>query len=393
MTAYINKILRFITILLLLFAAAFGFDESMTTITLYAAIPAAFGLSILQHGNPLAGNRYIKWLLVLYLWICCTYIGAEYVEEANRQMSQILGVVLMGATLSNMSKDEQNLKWMYLLFILIFISLLKYVSENLISDLEIFQERVGDDKLNTNILGYFTFCITVAIYALSEVVKNKTAKRSFEILFLLTIVLSYLMALFTASRQVLVIQIPLYASLLFVRYGMGVSKYKFYFILTIILLLVISSGYVETLYQGSLLQTRNELEIDEDERMAVIKEAIEIGTQHPIMGVGPGNFIRYSKFQIFSHCSYTELYANAGIIGVGIYIFILASFIRTQWKRYKKTNDKRYLSFFIIGAMFAVYNLFYVFYTVMWLMGFLVLIISHSETYHHKQSVLNTQHK
>ena len=111
MTAYINKILRFITILLLLFAAAFGFDESMTTITLYAAIPAAFGLSILQHGNPLAGNRYIKWLLVLYLWICCTYIGAEYVEEANRQMSQILGVVLMGATLSNMSKDENNLKW------------------------------------------------------------------------------------------------------------------------------------------------------------------------------------------------------------------------------------------------------------------------------------------
>ena len=56
-------------------------------------------------------------------------------------------------------------------------------------------------------------------------------------------------------------------------------------------------------------------------------------------------------------------------------------FITSQWKRFWKYRDKTYLVFLVCGLIYLFDNFFYVFYVDLWLIGFFILLASHSETY------------
>jgi putative inorganic carbon (HCO3(-)) transporter len=79
-------------------------------------------------------------------------------------------------------------------------------------------------------------------------------------------------------------------------------------------------------------------------RMSEMSAAAIIFSQHPIGGVGPGNFppefLRQAGslgFQVhaeqrMAHCSYLEIAAETGLIGLGLYLGILAAIARSLWR-------------------------------------------------------------
>lgn len=371
-------------IILLYFAASVSLIDSLNPLALYGAIPLSFFLSF-SVGNSLKTNNYLKRLLVLILWVAVTYFSAVYVEEANTQMKNLLGVFVLSMTIANLSSDKRCVPWLYGVFIILLIQAFVYANSHImIEGFDTATDRLNDEKLNANTVAYYTFFVTFAIYELgnSFLIKNRVIANIFRLLFFAMYGVSFTVAILTGSRQVLMIQIPLLVLLTFIRYIEGASlKRKLLFVLIAAVACVASIDPITKSYDNSYLKVRSETKVKDDVRALLLQDAIKVGCQHPIMGVGPGNYVRYSFNRHFSHCTYTELFANTGIIGALIYVSLLLMFITSQWKRFWKYRDKTYLVFLVCGLIYLFDNFFYVFYVDLWLIGFFILLTSHSETY------------
>lgn len=371
-------------IILLYFAASVSLIDSLNPLALYGAIPLSFFLSF-SVGNSLKTNNYLKRLLVLILWVAATYFSAVYVEEANNQMKNLLGVFVLSMTIANLSSDKRCVPWLYGMFIILLIQALVYANSHImIEGFDTATDRLNDEKLNANTVAYYTFFVTFAIYELgnSFLIKNRVIANIFRLLFLAMYGVSFTVAILTGSRQVLIIQIPLLVLLTFIRYIEGASlKRKLLFVLIAAVACVASIDPITKSYDNSYLKVRSETKAKDDVRALLLQDAIKVGCQHPIMGVGPGNYVRYSFNRHFSHCTYTELFANTGVIGALIYVSLLLMFLTSQWKRFWKYRDKTYLVFLVCGLIYLFDNFFYVFYVDLWLIGFFILLASHSETY------------
>lgn len=371
-------------IILLYFAASVSLIDSLNPLALYGAIPLSFFLSF-SVGNSLKTNNYLKRLLVLILWVAVTYFSAVYVEEANTQMKNLLGVFVLSMTIANLSSDKRCVPWLYGVFIILLIQAFVYANSHImIEGFDTATDRLNDEKLNANTVAYYTFFVTFAIYELgnSFLIKNRVIANIFRLLFFAMYGVSFTVAILTGSRQVLMIQIPLLVLLTFIRYIEGASlKRKLLFVLIAAVACVASIDPITKSYDNSYLKVRSETKAKDDVRALLLQDAIKVGCQHPIMGVGPGNYVRYSFNRHFSHCTYTELFANTGVIGTLIYVSLLLMFITSQWKRFWKYRDKTYLVFLVCGLIYLFDNFFYVFYVDLWLIGFFILLASHSETY------------
>lgn len=168
-----------------------------------------------------------------------------------------------------------------------------------------------------------------------------------------------------------------------IRYIKGASikrKFMFAFIAFIICLSITPS--IIDAYDNSFLKSRSEQKVKDDVRTVLLKDAIEVGLDHPLIGVGPGNYVQFSFNKHFSHCTYTELFANTGLPGVIIYVYLLLLFVKTQWCRMRRYRDRTYLVFLLCGIIYFFDNFFYVFYVDLWLIGFFMLLASHSESYY-----------
>ena len=370
---------------MLYFAASVSLNDSLNPIALYGAIPLCFILSF-SISNSLKNNRYVKQLVLLIIWIAFTYLGATFMKEASNQMKNLLGVFIFSVALANLAKDRRCIPWLYGIFIILLIQALVYANEHImVAGFDIATDRLNDEKLNANTVAYYTFFVTFALYELgnSFLVRNRILTRIFRVLFLLMYVVSFSVAILTASRQVLIIQLPLLCILTYIRYiNVSNIKNKVLFVIIAIALCASFTNQITNIYDNSFLKVRAEKDVEDDARTLLLKDALKVGLQHPIMGVGPGNYVRYSYSRHFSHCTYTELFANTGVIGFIIYINLLFLFLKKQYKRMRLYKDKTFVVFGVCGLIYFFDNFFYVFYVDLWLIGFFILIASHSEVYY-----------
>jgi len=252
----------------------------------------------------------------------------------------------------------------------------------MMSNMDINNSRFDDDELNANTIAYATFYLTFALFMLGEISENR---KTYNLLFFFTIPLSFFISLVTASRQVLVIQIPLIFFLVAIRY-MNVLNHAKIFVICLSLMVAIGfvvGDKVANTYHNSLLAQRSKTDVKEDFRAKLLKDAFMVGMEHPITGVGPGNYYKFSYKKHFSHCTYTELFANHGIPGVSLWVLMLFVFIKKQITYYRKSKDKIFLIFIAFGMIFCIDNVFYVFHNCIFLMPMFLIVGSHSEKYYH----------
>lgn len=367
---------RVIALALLYFWAIVNVDESLMSIGLYIAVPGAFILSFFNAKENILENKYFKIFTLFYIWIVITWFFAINAEAANRQLQKLAGVFMLTTAICNLATDKRNRAWLYGLYIVVFLSALNYARENILTiQFNIATDRLDDDRLNANVLANYTVYATFALYILGDLIKTRWITLIFRILFIAMIPLSFIIAILTASRQVLLVQTPLLGLLLYFRYFKQAQKtIKILAVVIGVITVSLTSGVVSETYDNSYLKVRNERKIEEDGRFKVLIEAIEVGNKYPITGAGPGNFYLLSTNRIFSHCSYTEAYANNGLFGLLIYLYLIISFLIQQWGGYRDSKNKIYLIYGSFGIIYAFYNLFYVFYSDLWLMSFFIYV-------------------
>lgn len=368
-------------------------SDSLNSFALYAVLPFAFISTFISYGKFIV-NKYFNLLLLLYVWIFISVLWATDTAVAMRQINQILGSFILCYVFAVKAKDERNIVWLYLVYFLLLAFAWYYAYSNIFSVIELGEERVNDSKLNANTLAYYTFYFTFASYILGEVINFTFWKKIMRWIFLSTIPLSFYTAIFTASRQILIIQVPLLLILLYIRYikGYRVGRKVGAFIV-IIFCLLIALPSIQRIYDNSYLKERTEFDLKEDSRTKLVQDAFRVGMEHFPLGVGPGNYLVHSYSKKFSHNTYLELFANEGVVGLFIYIGLLSVFLNRQWKRYKKYDDNIFLSFFVFGVFFAIDGFFYSFYERLWLIGFFVIVASHSELYYKSKKTVDIKTK
>ena len=356
-------------------------SESVNAVALYIVLPSAF-VATFFCWKKIVVNKYFNLLLLLYLWIFISVLWATDTAVAFRQLKQCLGSILLCYVFAVKATKIKNIEWIYFSYLIVLAMDWYYAYNNIFSIIELGTERLNDANLNANTLAYHTFYVTFATYILGEITE-KRRKKIYNLLFIFTIPLSFYTALLTASRQVLIIQIPLISILLFIRYLKDRDiKRKFVVIFILIVAILSVLSFLLDIYADSALKSRNEMDVKEDSRMELVKDAFNVGVEYFPFGVGPGNYLIHSRHKGFSHNTYLELFANEGIIGLFIYLLLMFRYVKTQWKRYQKYKDKIFLAFFIFGVFFIVDGVFYSFYQHLWLISFFIIVTSHSETYY-----------
>ena len=368
-----------ICLLCLYFTSAFSYNDTLNRISLYIMIPLAVILCFSKYQFTTISS-YLKLLLCMFAWVAISCLWAEHTEAAFRQLHQIVGVVMLIYLYYSLARNKKLVPFLYISFIICNIAAWYYAQTHILSVIDISSDRLNDSKLNANTLAYYTFYYTFATFICHQILKG-TWGKIFLILFFLSIPLTIYTAFLTASRQVFIIQIPLISLCLIQKY-FRFNVRSLFIMLLIIVVAIIGYGYVsDTLYDGSILQQRSETNIKDDVRFILLKDAFNVGMSHFFSGVGAGNFMFYTTERNFSHCTYLELFANTGIVGMLLFIIPICMFIMRQWSRYMRTKDLHFISFFIFALIFAIDNIFYVFYPDMFLMSFLCLVMSHSEQY------------
>ena len=357
-------------------------SDSINKLALYGVVPTLFVITFLS-SRRIITNKYMNLLSALFLWILFSVLWATNIELALVQVHQILGAFILCYIFCVKGQNEKYLPGLYLSFIVLLIGDWYYAYNNMFDVMNLGVDRLNDHKLNANTFGYHTFYATFSVFILGE--WDWKIKKVLRALFLLMIPLSFITAIYTASRQILLIQTPLILLLLYGRYYKSSRLImKLVTLIILVVTIVIFAPKVNQLYDGSTLQKRNEVEVKDDVRVKLMADAFKVGNNHFPLGVGANNYMIYSFDQHFSHNTYLELYANEGVIGVLLYVAMLGVFLKRQLTRYLKTKDLMFFYFLVAGVTFAVDGFFYVFYPYLWLISFFILIATHGETYYKK---------
>ena len=374
-----------ISLFLLIIYAALPVGSPLGQTLLYINIPGAAILSYLCSKDK-SQSRYMKLLLALFLWISFTTFFSFNIDISIVWLRRVVAVYLLCLAIHQITKERPYIPWTYLIWVVMYLTCLSY-ARNMIETMQFDYtvDRITDRALNANTLAYYTFFTTVAIYFWGS---NSKKKISFlaRICFLLTIPLSFYVAFITASRQVLIIQTPLILCLLYIRYIKMNSGLKAG--LSILVFCVFSylfASYILQIYEPSLLAQRSQITLDEDTRATLIQDGIRTGLDNILTGVGIGCFGFYNYGQdTFAHNTYIELFSTTGLVGFIIYTYMMFSFIIIQLKRYQRLKNYKYLVFMLIGLIYALDNIFYVFHTDPWLMAFFILLTNHAENIYQK---------
>ena len=385
-----KKILVFAILLMLYFSASVFMYDSLNAIALYVVLPCAFILTLL-YSKQININKYFGIIVLLYLWILFASLFSSDIEESIKHLRQLVSCLIISYIFVLLSRNEKIIPWVYLIYIFGLAAMIHYMASNVFGIIDVGEERADDEYLNANTLAYYTFFTTFIAFIWGEMSKKNLLRKFLRILFWGTIPLSLWIAYITASRQVLIIQIPLILVLLFLRYwkfGNKISRISI--IILLCGLIPIMYNEIIPMFDNSLLQERSQERVGDDARSLLIRESIDMGLNNPLVGVGPGCVKLFTTERAFAHNTFLELFAGSGILGVLIFVILLWKYLITQIRYYVSTRDKMFLYFIIFGVFFIVDQFFYVFYSSMYLISFFILVASHSETYYlHRLSISN----
>lgn len=377
---YKTSVSDIIAVCCVFFAASVSFNDALNSIALYMAIPLAF-FCVFSKYRVIRDNTCMQFLIAVYIWVAICWPTAEDIELANREMRAVLGAFILCYVMGGLGRQKKLRPFLYLIYCVYLASAWIYAKNNILSVIDFGSQRLNDEKLNANLLAYYTFYVTIVIYLLGDMLKNKL-RIIFRVLLFGVVILSFITAIYTASRQVLMIQVPLLCFLMWDRYMKKSTKSIIMLAFIIIGSIFLFIEYGEGIYDDSFLKQRSEVEVKDDARAILVKDCIELGLDAPILGHGPGNTVKLTSINQFAHNTFLELFVCTGFLGTILFLLMILYFIKIQYTRWKLTRDSLFKTFCVFGIFWMFDQFFYVFYTNLWLMSFLILVATHSEQYY-----------
>ncbi len=354
---------------------------NLNGIALYAVIPALFLLSFMSDTQILR-NRYIRSYSFLIVWTLVSCLVATDFQLAITMWVTMLGGWMCGIVMYSIPIQHPRANNLILLTysILLGTTILYLFTSGDIVAINIKSSRLNESHVNANDISYLLF---FAVSCFGLVLIDTGLKKSLQIiLYVAFFALVIWCSLITASRQILVVILPL----TFVCMLLTVSNRPFS-MKTIVWCVVFAIGaywaykyIVSDIIDNSYLAMRMEEDAKEDVRVTLIKEALAVGFSNPILGVGNANFVHYSSSGCFSHNSYLEFFANSGLPAFFVYTLMVVGFIKEQYRKYKRTNSVVFMYLLMVSLFWFVFNFFYAFQTGPWLIAYFFLLIGYSES-------------
>ena len=345
--------------------------------SLYLFIPLMIGLSFLKYWQRITRSKYFVPYLLLIAWMILSCVMNPDTSRSLSKMVAYVATFLISCGLIGLSTKGNNTKVLYWSYILLFISLMYAVyaaNGQFLSDFDYANERERESAtlLDANQYAYFSM---LALMALRLTLEDKPIRLIFLRVGLYVVMagVSIYVALITASRQVLLLQIPLICYFFyfdFLRNRRRKISIAPFLLMAAVLILFIPS--ILDVYNNSYLSVRSETSVAEDSRWNLFKLGIETGLEHPVVGIGFGARAK------FTHCTYTHLFSRCGFISLLLFCIIVFKPFFEQTRRYRLTHDAMFLLYRFCILIFIAANFFYSYINQPFMMTFLFLIIGDS---------------
>lgn len=299
-----------------------------------------FFLSLLL--SAINSNNIVVNLVQIYKYL--SLIAVFYIIRLSNleEQKQIFYVLIISASLVSL----------YSLYFLFTISgfTLEYLSGNNIrypfAKEFLASKRAFVPFFSPNLLaGYL---IAIIMICLNTIVKRKKEKDWLFFLSLFCLPLSSLTLFFTKSVGGWFIFIIIFS--LFILLGKLLNKKSFLIAFSLIVLLgaiAMNRTLTEVHFKNPLFSL--------NQRISYWKETIKIISDHPIIGVGTGNFSL--KETRAAHNSYLQIWAEMGILGLLSWLMIVFVFIKQGVKNLYSRSSYCCLGILTAGLSFLCYNL------------------------------------
>ena len=317
----------------------------------YAATLLIFSMTVLSKNSKLNLGKKYRGIMIFFslfsAWMILSFIWSSGFTEGQKTIIiSLIEIIIMLVCMIDYIRDKDKLVQLILIFV--YATFTFEIIYYLFSPVNTWGTTQMGIRLAVwrNAAGYyFSFAAIFALYVYYAIKKEKK-------LFIMGILL-IIGAVGTGSRKVFV-QLAL-AVLIFIILQKDLGK-KIKFACGIILFFILAIGIgiqipaIQELYAGRLLTVLggiNSTDASTVTRALMRRYALELFAQHPIIGAGLDQFrvwIGYNTnfledFAItatYSHCNYTELLANNGIIGFLLYYLFP---VKKIWKRRKKIDQ------------------------------------------------------
>lgn len=362
-----------------------------SSIATFVLLPFGFIYFALQNHLEFSKDKIIIILILFFLWSCFTSFFALNLDRAFLTQRRFLIVIIYVLTIFlYIGKSLKNVRYIYWLQIISLIILIVRVFYEGV-DFDLTSTGRLDKVVNANTYGYYIFSGIFSAFFIYNFYRKKKSAHLFLLIGL--IIPSVIISLVSASRGGLIIlSLSVFGGSI-ISFGIEASRSvgKRLAIMFIVALGFLQGG--NAIYQkishGSLVVKRMEKFTEsakEEKRAYHIFKAIDVGLDYPIVGVGGGNYALVPKnveFGSFSHCSYTEAFANYGLPGLFFLLLMYYySFGRIRaiakhnlYKHHKST--KLLMGLFLIN--FMIYNIIYVTYLTFEFMGMYIATIMHAK--------------
>lgn len=370
-----KKIIDYIPILLFLIAALI-WRTQYYILSLYVALPLLIVLCFYNHTNAIIRTKYFSLYLFLVIWMLLSSILNPNVMGSLRLMIPIVATFLVSMSVYAIARLNRIGHWVFLIYVLLFVALMimNVQSGGFTTDFDYANEfeRRSNTILNANEYAYYSLFAIIGwrIYLL----KREASVNSFILLslYLLSVSISFYVALMIASRQVLLLQIPLLLFLFYLDFVKG-NRNKFFAVILLIIV-VVAAPFITNQYDNSYLATRSEVGFQEDARSNLMINAFDEAMDNPILGIGLGANTH------FSHSTYTHLLSRSGIPALIAFAVILGKCILEQWRRYFRLKRSRFLLYLGCMIIIAIGNFTYSYLSDPFLMPVMFAIIGCSDS-------------
>ena len=374
MMAKSRSVNSYISLFLFVFAALI-WRTPYYIISLYVAIPLIIIYCFYNYGKVIVNSRYFNPYLFIIVWMFLSSVVNPNIILSIGEMVPILASFLFSMATYGIACCNKHSRFLFLSYVALFIFLMaqNMLSGDFTMNFEYANdaERRSNTKLNANEYAYYSL-FAIMSWRLFYLYCKKNLKSIYSICFyLLSLAVVFFVALMTASRQVMALEIPLLAYFFYLDFIRG-GRHKF-MILLFLLIMIVAIPFISDLYGSSYLAMRSEVGFQDDVRSDLLWRAVEQGINNPLFGLGLG------ADTFFSHTTYTHILARTGFPAFIVFVYMMSSCILVQWRRYLRTKGVNYLFYLGCLGIIAVGHFTYSYFNEPFMMAIIFAIIGCSD--------------
>jgi O-antigen ligase len=292
---------------------------------------------------------YTYWSIVYLIIGLISTLFSDYISIAAGMLISVIQVLLVtNLLLPYAQENEANLIKFQNAVLIAFLALgIRYLIFTPFND--VLRSRAGSSiGYNANEFGFiFAYGTTIAVF-LAHDRKSK--------LYLIIAILFGFLCLISGSRTafaVMIIALAIY-TVGFYRIKGGITRLgKGIFIFAILLIgvwvLIMNNEFLYSILGSRIdsfyltLFKGQATEGSATTRVGMMREALGIFFEAPLLGHGLNSFRVISGYSAYSHNNYTELLVSIGLIGTTVYYILFLSMLFKSIKLFKKTKSLFYL--------------------------------------------------